>query len=75
MMDYQCVTTLQEISDYLCGANLVAFDFETTPKEEYRRDEKAALDAQISHNGNNKFSVCQSINNFLRLICSTALRF
>ena len=36
---------LAKLQDYLGGARLVAFDFETAPREEYRGDEKAALDA------------------------------
>jgi DNA polymerase-1 len=44
-MKYRCVTDLAKLQDYLSGARLVAFDFETAPREEYRRDEKAALDA------------------------------
>ena len=44
-MDYRCVTTLKEIQEYLGASNLVAFDFETAPLDEYRHDDKAALDA------------------------------
>ena len=44
-MDYSCVTTLKKIKDYLAGAAIVAFDFETSPTEAYRSEEKAALDA------------------------------
>ena len=44
-MEYKCVTDLTELQDYLDEARLVAFDFETAPREKYRRDEKAALDA------------------------------
>jgi len=44
-MKYRCVTDLAKLQDYLSGARLVAFDFETAPQEECRRDEKAALDA------------------------------
>ena len=44
-MKYRCVTDLAKLQDYLSGARLVAFDFETAPREECRRDEKAALDA------------------------------
>jgi DNA polymerase-1 len=44
-MDYRRVTTLKEIQEYLGASNLVAFDFETAPLDEYRHDDKAALDA------------------------------
>ena len=43
-MGYQCVTDLSEIQDYLQGATLVAFDFETAPLLQYRSDPKASLD-------------------------------
>jgi DNA polymerase-1 len=44
-MDYRRVTTLKEIQDYLGASNLIAFDFETAPLDEYHHDDKAALDA------------------------------
>jgi len=48
-MDYRCVKTLAEIRNYLGGANLAAFDFETAPDDPYRNEEKAALDAHKAH--------------------------
>lgn len=47
-MNYQCVTTLQELNDYLSGSRLVAFDFETAPLEPYRDVPMAALDPAMS---------------------------
>ena len=44
-MDYSCVTDHGKIKDYLAGAAVVAFDFETSPMEAYRAEGKAALDA------------------------------
>lgn len=44
-MSYRCVTTLKEIRDYLSGAAIVAFDFETAPTDHYRDNDRAALDA------------------------------
>ncbi len=44
-MNYQCVLTLKQIQAYLAGACVVGFDFETSPLEEYRAEERAALDA------------------------------
>lgn len=44
-MDYTCVLTLNKIKAYLAGAAVVGFDFETSPLEEYRSEERAALDA------------------------------
>ena len=43
-MDYQCVLSLSRIREYLSGAAVVGFDFETAPMEEYRLEERAALD-------------------------------
>ena len=44
-MDYSCVTDHAKIKEYLAGAAVVAFDFETSPLEAYRTEERAALDA------------------------------
>lgn len=43
-MNYKCVTDVQKVENYLKGAVEVAFDFETSPMEEYRNDEFVALD-------------------------------
>lgn len=47
--NYQCVTTVQGIRDYLGDAEIIAFDFETAPDEPYRVEEKAALDPARAH--------------------------
>lgn len=44
-MDYRCITGLEELTAYLEGAKIVALDFETSPTEAYRNEERAALDA------------------------------
>ena len=44
-MEYTCVLTLNKIKAYLAGAAVIGFDFETSPLEEYRSEERAALDA------------------------------
>ena len=44
-MDYTCVLTLNKIKAYLAGAAVVGFDFETSPLDEYRDEDRAALDA------------------------------
>lgn len=44
-MSYTCVLSLKKIQEYLAGADVVAFDFETSPTEDYRSEERAALDA------------------------------
>jgi DNA polymerase-1 len=56
-MEYGCVTDLAKLQDYLDGARLIAFDFETAPRKEYRRDEKAALDAHKADIAGVSFSV------------------
>lgn len=58
-MDYLCVKTLTEIKDYLGGATLVAFDFETSPLDVYRNEERAALDAHKAHIVGVSFSVAE----------------
>ncbi|MDD4688534.1 MAG: bifunctional 3'-5' exonuclease/DNA polymerase [Eubacteriales bacterium] len=55
--NYICVTTLDGIRNYIAGATDVAFDFETSPNDEYRDDEKAALDPAKSHIVGCSFSV------------------
>ena len=60
-MDYSCVTTLKKIKDYLAGASIVAFDFETSPVEAYRSEEKAALDAHKAEITGVSFSVSEEI--------------
>ncbi|WP_040197205.1 bifunctional 3'-5' exonuclease/DNA polymerase [Candidatus Soleaferrea massiliensis] len=58
-MDYQCVKTFSEIKDYLGGATLVSFDFETSPLDDYRNEERAALDAHKAHIVGVSFSVAE----------------
>lgn len=58
-MDYSCVTTLDRIKEYLAGAAVVAFDFETSPKEAYRTEERAALDAHKADITGVSFSVSE----------------
>ena len=59
MMDYSCVTDHGKIKDYLAGAAVVAFDFETSPMEAYRAEEKAALDAHKATITGVSFSVAE----------------
>ena len=49
MKNYRCVTSVQEIQQYIGDAAVVAFDYETAPDEPYRMEEKAALDPQKNH--------------------------
>jgi DNA polymerase-1 len=56
---YRNILSLLELQEYLSGAPVVAFDFETAPDEKYRREEKAALDAHKSHIVGISFSVAE----------------
>lgn len=58
-MDYTCVLTLKKIKDYLAGAAVVGFDFETSPLDEYRSEKRAALDAHKSAITGVSFSVSE----------------
>ena len=57
MENYKCVTSVQEIMDYIGDAKVVAFDYETAPDEPYRNEEKAALDPAKNHIVGCSFSV------------------
>lgn len=59
MEKYKCVTTVQEIMDYIGDEKVVAFDYETAPDEPYRTEEKAALDPAKSHIVGCSFSVTE----------------
>jgi len=58
-MKYKCITTLDELRAYLDSAEIVAFDFETSPTEQYRREERAALDAHKAWITGVSFSVSE----------------
>lgn len=58
-MGYSCVTTLEEIKKYLSGAAVVAFDYETSPLEGYRKEERAALDAHKASVTGVSFSISE----------------
>lgn len=57
MKNYRCITSVQEIQQYISNAAVVAFDYETAPDEPYRIEEKAALDPQKNHMTGCSFSV------------------
>ena len=57
MENYRCVTSVQEIQDYIGNATIVAFDYETSPDEPYRTEAKVALDPHKSHIAGCSFSV------------------
>lgn len=54
---YECVTTVQDIKDYIRNAKEVAFDYETAPDDAYREEDRAALDPHKSHIVGCSFSV------------------
>ena len=47
--DYRCVTDIAEVREYLAGHELVAWDYETSPDDAFRSENKAALDPARSH--------------------------
>ena len=48
MNDYKTIREIADIEKYIGNADVIAFDFETSPMDEYRSDDKAALDAHKS---------------------------
>lgn len=55
--NYTCVTTVDGIEKYLGESKVISFDYETAPNDEYRNDDKAALDAHKAHIVGCSFSV------------------
>ena len=55
--EYKCVTTVDGIRAYIGGSGIVAFDFETSPDDPYREEDKAALDPARAHIVGCSFSV------------------
>lgn len=47
--NYKNVTDLPTVYKYVKNSEIVAFDYETAPDEEYRQEEKAALDPHKAH--------------------------
>jgi DNA polymerase-1 len=66
---YKSVTSIGEVREYLSSrkGNAVAFDFETAPDEQYRAEEKAALDPHKSHIVGISFSVAEETAVYLPL--------
>ena len=56
---YKPIHSLTELQTYLADATLVAFDFETSPTDEYRTEPKAALDPHKSQIVGMSFSVAE----------------
>ncbi len=55
--NYICVTDVAGIRNYIGGATIVAFDFETAPNAAYRNEDRAALDSAKAHIVGCSFSV------------------
>ncbi len=64
---YKAIYTPEELQNYLSGAAVVAFDFETAPNEKYKKEDKAALDAHKSHIVGISFSVAENDGIYLPL--------
>lgn len=47
-MDYQTIRSVADLDAYIGDAQLIAFDFETSAADKYRKEEFAALDAHKS---------------------------
>jgi DNA polymerase-1 len=58
-MGYKCVYTLAEIQEYLKNIALFAFDFETSPRDKWRNEKGAALDAHKADITGISFSVSE----------------
>jgi len=66
-MSYKPIYTLPELQHYLAGATHLAFDFETSPTNSYRAEEKAALDAHKAQIAGISFSVAEGSGIYLPL--------
>jgi len=58
-MGYKCVYTLSEIKEYLKDTGLFAFDFETSPRDKWRNEKDAALNAHKADITGISFSVSE----------------
>lgn len=56
-VNYRCVTDVSDIKAYIGDATLVAFDYETSPDDAYRKEEWAALDPAKAHIVGCSFSI------------------
>lgn len=57
MEKYILARSTDDVKDYLNGADVVSFDFETAPNDEYRDEPMAAIDPHKSHIVGVSFSV------------------
>jgi len=65
--DYRIVTETEEAREYLDGAKVIAFDFETAPRAEWREDALAALDAHKADIVGVSFSVAPGTGIYIPL--------
>ena len=68
---YRPVTNAGEVRKYLSGAPLVGFDIETSPDEEYRDAERAALDPHKAHIVGLSFSTAEGSGIYVPLAHKT----
>lgn len=66
--DYKCVTTVDEVRDYIGSSTIVAFDFETAPDNPYRDEDKAALDPARAHIVGCSFSVAEGSGIYVPIV-------
>ncbi len=66
-MKYKAIKVLDEVKEYLEGQAVVAFDFETAPKEKFRNEEKAALDPRKGRIVGISFSVSRGTGIYIPL--------
>lgn len=59
-MQYKCITNINELFAYLGDCKLVAFDFETAPDDDFRKEERSALDPHKSHIVGVSFAVSEA---------------
>lgn len=57
MSEYKLAKNTDEVRDYLKNADIISFDFETAPNDEYREEAMAAIDPHKSHIVGVSFSV------------------
>ena len=57
MSEYKLAKSTDDVKKYLKNADIISFDFETAPNDEYRDESMAAIDPHKSHIVGVSFSV------------------
>ena len=57
MSEYKLAKSTDDVKKYLKNADIISFDFETAPNDEYREETRAAIDPHKSHIVGVSFSV------------------